>query len=359
MGNQDLYYNISSFENLILAWQKARKGKTSKDYVINFEKELFYNLMALHYELEYKSYLPKPLKSFIVRDPKTRKIHKSDFRDRIVHHAIINYIAPHFEKSFINDSCANRIGKGTSYALKRFQKFARKITKNFTKNAYCFKADIKKYFENINHDILISLIKKRINCMDTIFLIQKIVANFENKRERVLTDWFGKKGMPIGNLTSQFFANIYLNELDYFVKHILRAKYYIRYVDDFVILFEFKEQLKEWKNNIDKFLKDKLKLELHHQKSKVYSMSNGIDFVGFRNFYHFRLPRKRNIRKMENKITQYSNDKMSHKSLMESYQGWQAYAKLGNTLKQRRKILKRIYKIRKSKPLEDIDKYLR
>jgi RNA-directed DNA polymerase len=149
--------------------------------------------------------------------------------------------------------------------------------------------------------------------------------------------------MPLGNLTSQFFANVYLNELDQFVKHRLRAKYYIRYVDDLVILHESKEQLEVWKQEIEKFLREKLKLELHPQKSKIIPLSQGVDFVGFRNFYHHRLVRKRNIRSMLNKIRQYKNEELSKEKLLESFQGWNAYVKWSNSYKLRRKVVQRIY----------------
>ncbi|MDP1695326.1 MAG: RNA-directed DNA polymerase [archaeon] len=144
--------------------------------------------------------------------------------------------------------------------------------------------------------------------------------------------------MPLGNLTSQFFANIYLNELDYFVKHILKAQFYIRYVDDFVILHNSKEQLGEWKSQIDKFLKERLKLELHKDKSKVISLSKGIDFVGFRNFSRHKLLRKRNIRKIRQKVENYKDNKITFSQLFDSYQGWQAYAKWANTYKLRSKV---------------------
>jgi len=151
--------------------------------------------------------------------------------------------------------------------------------------------------------------------------------------------------MPLGNLTSQFFANVYLNELDFFIKHILRAKYYIRYVDDFVILHESKEQLKIWKNQIDLFLREKLKLELHSQKSKIISLSKGIDFVGFRNFWHYRLLRKRNIRKMNNLLIKFGRKEVNKEELLESFQGWNAYAKWANSYNLRRKTLKKIYEL--------------
>ena len=149
--------------------------------------------------------------------------------------------------------------------------------------------------------------------------------------------------MPLGNLTSQFFANVYLNELDYFVKHQLRAKYYIRYVDDFVILHSSKEQLAEWRRKIDRFLLERLKLELHPQKSKIISLSRGIDFVGFRCFWHYRLLRKRNTRKMLLVVENYRCRQISKEKVLESFQGWNAYAKWADTLILRRGVVKKIY----------------
>ena len=179
----NLYNKIISLENLILAWKKARKGKTKKFYVIGFENDLFLNLMQLHEELKSRAYVPKPLETFVLRDPKTRKISKSDFRDRIVHHALVNVIELIFDKSFINDSCANRKGKGTLYALKRFERFQRKVTKNFTKEAFCLKADIKHYFKEIDRGILLGMIEEKIEDKKTLLLIRKIVEN-SVQRER-------------------------------------------------------------------------------------------------------------------------------------------------------------------------------
>jgi len=149
--------------------------------------------------------------------------------------------------------------------------------------------------------------------------------------------------MPLGNLTSQFFANIYLNELDYFVKHKLRAKYYVRYVDDFVILHNSKEQLELWKIEIDRFLKERLKLQLHPDKSKIISLSRGIDFVGFRNFWHCRLLRKRNIRKMYSRVEDYKKGKIPKEKILGSFQGWNAYAKWADSYKLRRGVVRKIY----------------
>ena len=233
METDNLYPEIFNMSNLILAWRKARKGKTKKHYVKEFEENLIKNLLELSEELKNQTYKPKPLKTFILRDPKTRKISKSDFRDRIIHHALVRVIEPIFDKTFIYDSCANRIGKGNLFALKRFHKFMRKVTINRSRKAFCFKADIKHYFQEVDHDILIHIIKRKISDEKVIWLINQILDNFDNQ----------EKGMPLGNLTSQFFANVYLNELDRFVKHKIKAKHYIRYVDDFVLLSDSKEQL--------------------------------------------------------------------------------------------------------------------
>ncbi|MFH1326875.1 MAG: reverse transcriptase domain-containing protein [archaeon] len=337
-----LYEEIISLSNLFLAWRKARKDKTKKNYVIEFEKDLIKNILELQEELKNQRYFPKPLQTFILRDPKTRKISKSDFRDRIVHHALVRVIEPIFDKGFIYDSCANRIGKGNLFALNRFEKFQRKVTNNLSLGGYCLKADIKHYFHEVNHSILIKIMKRRIVDKKVVWLIKKILANLPAGKlgERTSLD---NKGMPLGNLTSQFFANVYLNELDYFVKHKLKAKYYIRYVDDFVILHKNKKQLKELKKEIDGFLKSKLKIQLHPDKSRVKSLSNGLDFVGFRIFYYFRLLRARNIRNILYKIKKYKEGEALREKILEVFQGWNAYAKRGNTFKLRRNIAKKIH----------------
>jgi RNA-directed DNA polymerase len=151
--------------------------------------------------------------------------------------------------------------------------------------------------------------------------------------------------MPLGNLTSQFFANIYLNELDQFIKHKIKAKYYIRYVDDFVILHKDKRMLEKWKTEIETFLSENLSLELHPSKSKIVSLSGGVDFVGFRNFYHFKLLRKRNLRNILRKIEGFEKGKLSKEQLMDVFQGWNSYSKWANTYKLRKGILSRVNKI--------------
>ena len=363
METDNLYPEIYNIGNLILAWRKARKGKTKKEYVIEFEQDTLGNLLKLSEELKTQAYKLTPLKTFILRDPKTRKISKSAFRDRIVHHALFRIIEPIFDKGFIYDSCANRIGKGNLFALKRFDLFKRRVVNNLKTEAFCLKADIKHYFQEVNHEILLGIIKRKITDGMVIGLIKKILNNAPNpfcSRPCSLPEsnislaksfapppnetGFCKKGMPLGNLTSQFFANVYLNELDYFVKHKLKAKYYIRYVDDFVILHKNKAQLEIWETEISVFLRETLRLELHPQKSKIIPLSKGIDFVGFRNFYYYRLLRKRNVRKMRLRVNQYKKGELSKKRLLEIFQGWNAYAKWANSFKLRREVVKGIYK---------------
>ncbi|HLD12272.1 MAG TPA: reverse transcriptase domain-containing protein [Candidatus Nanoarchaeia archaeon] len=345
----NLYEKVISLDNLFAAYKKARIGKTKKVYVLAFEEDLSENLMQLHHELKDGSYAPLPLEMFILRDPKTRMISKSNFRDRIVHHALHIILEPIFDRTFIYDSCANRKGKGNIFAIKRFDIFKRKVSKNgkilpnrFKENnhivGYCLKADIRHYFATVDQKILLSLIKRKVSDVQVINLIEKILYNFDAKEKG--------KGMPLGNLTSQFFANIYLNELDYYVKHVLRIPYYIRYVDDFVILNAVKEQLVFWKEKIDCFLRETLLLELHPEKSKIISLARGVDFVGFRNFYYFRLPRKRNVKNMERKVVLYSKKEFADDEITKIFQGWRAYVAWSQSYHVRKRVAAEIYRVR-------------
>jgi len=336
-----LFERLCSLENLELAFKKARKRKTLKPYVIEFEANLAGNLQQLHDELASKTYRPLPLRSFILRDPKTRCISVSEFRDRVVHHAICNVLEPIFEKYFIHDSYANRKGKGVLAALERFDQFKRKVSRNGARIAgvaddnvvqgFVLKADVKHYFDTVDRLKLLGIIGKRVVDSDVLDLIRSVVDNHAGK--------FPGKGMPLGNLTSQFFANVYLNELDWFVKHELKVKCYIRYVDDFVILHQSARRLLEWKDSINEFLRRELLLELHPQKSSICPLGRGVDFLGFRCFYHFRLLRKRNIRKMLHRLERLKDDYqlgiITANDILESVRGWNAYSMHANTYKLR------------------------
>ncbi len=319
---KNLYQELCSEENLDLAFRKAQKRKSGKPYVIEFNNNLRENLKILRDELLWEEYKPRPLRTFIIRDPKVRKIRKSYFVDRIVHHAICNILEPIFEKRFIYDSFANRIGKGTLNAIKRFDKFKLKVSKNNTRNCYVFKADVKHYFDEVNHSILINILRRKINDKKVISLICKVLNNHSEEI-----------GMPLGNMTSQFFANVYLNELDQFVKHELKAKYYIRYVDDFVILHNDETILEGYNKKIDFFLKEKLQIELHPNKSKILLLNRGIGFLGFRNYPYHRLLRKANVRTMRKRINEEDYD-----SICEFLEGWMSYANHASTYNLRSKI---------------------
>lgn len=339
---KNLYQKFCAMNNLELAFRKARKGKSKKTYVIAFENNLEEELQKLHNELCSFTYKPQSLKRFIVRDPKTRTIHASDFRDRVVYHALVNILEPIFEKSFIYDSYASRKGKGTHKALLRFDTFLRKVSKNGQLinnyydnnciNGYVFKADIKKYFDTVNHILLLGFIKRKIKDNNIIWLIEKILNNFGMKT----------KGMPLGNLTSQFFANVYLTQLDYFVKHKLKVRFYLRYVDDFIILHRDKNKLYDYKSKIEKYITN-LKLELHLDKSKILPLRKGIGFVGYRVFYHYKLLRKSNKKSFEKafkrKLDFYKNGLLGKEDCIHFLEGWFGYAQWANTYNYRKNIM--------------------
>jgi len=314
----------------MLAFIRARKRKTKKEYVKKFESNLNAELLRLQWELLTGTYKPAPLTTFTVRDPKTRKISASHFRDRVVHHAICNIIEPIFENRFIYDSYANRKGKGTCGIIKRFDKFLKK-----NKNGYALKADIRHYFDTVSHDVLLGIIGKRIKDEQIISLITTILQNHKTKTQGI--------GMPLGNLTSQFFANIYLAELDNFVKHGLKAKHYVRYVDDFVILDKSSTRLEEWKSKIDSFLKSSLQLSLHPDKTRIIRISAGVPLVGFRIFPSHKLLKKSNIRRFKIKLNRLNegvkNGTLCKEHVKLSLAGWLGYAQMGNTSHLREEIM--------------------
>ena len=350
MACADLYAELCSFRNLELAYRKARKGKRSKKAACDFEFNLEENLLQLKRELEISVYEPQPLKQFIIRDPKTRVISASHFRDRVVHHALCNIIQPIFERTFIDDSYANRIGKGTRKALERFDNFKRKAAKNgrLVNNArdsnmvvgYVLKADIRHYFDSVDHEILMGIIGKRVDDERILTLTCKILKNHATS--------IPGKGMPIGNLTSQFFANLYLNELDCFVKHSLKTRFYIRYVDDFIIMHSSKETLLEWKGQISGFLKT-LKLELHPEKSKVYPLHRGVNFLGYRIFYQYALLRRSNLRKMESRMRKYESlyrrGEMTYEKVLQGFESWMSYARYADSYRTRKEFTKKLNKV--------------
>lgn len=340
-----LYDKLCSYGNLYLAYKKARKGKTKKSYVVRFERNFKQSLLDIQHELINKTYKPKPLKKFIIRDPKTRKICKSAFKDRIVHHTVVNILEPIYEKIFIYDSYASRKGKGQHKALQRFDYFKRKTSKNGKKLkgindnnyicGYVLKADIRHYFDNVDHQVLIKILRGKIKDENFLLLIRQILNNHLGNIKC--------RGMPLGNYTSQFFANVYLNELDYFIKHNLRAKYYFRYVDDLIVLHNSKSQLKIWKEEINKYVCNKLKLNLHPDKSRIIPLNKGIPLLGFRVFYHYKLLKKSNVRQIKKRVSEwnglYGDCEHVSEKLSARIEGWLVHAQHGNTFRLRKKIL--------------------
>lgn len=343
-----LYPKLCSYENIFLAYKKARKGKSQKYYVLEFEKNLAENLIKLQKELTEKTYRPEPMVTVIIRDPKTRKIGKASFRDRVIHHAIVNILHPIFDPTFICDNYASRKNKGHHKALERFDSFVRKVTQNGKKlkgikdknyvQGYALKADIAQYFESIDHEILLRIIGEKVCDEDIMWLVRQILEH--NAPVKGI-------GMPLGNYTSQFFANVYLNKLDYFVKHTLRVKYYLRYVDDFAILDKNKEKLERYKKYINEYLHT-LGLRLHETKSRIIPLHQGVPILGFRVFYFNKLLKESSIRQIRRNLRVWRKDYLKgikYEDIALRLQGWLAHAEHGNTYKFRKRIVKEFNQI--------------
>jgi retron-type reverse transcriptase len=284
------YKDIINIENLLLAWQEFLCGKSKKKDVIEFQLKLMDNIFDLHNDLKTKTYKHSEYKAFKINDPKPRDIHKASVRDRLLHHAIYRILYPYFDTKFIYDSYSCRIDKGTHKALDRFKQFSNIVSKNNTKTCFVLKCDIRKFFANIDHEILKSILEKNILDKDILWLLSQIIDSFHTFTSPMLSHPVGK-GLPLGNLTSQLLVNIYMNEFDQFVKRELKVKYYIRYADDFVIFSEDKEYLKDMLKHMEEFLEDNLKLKMHPDKVFIKTLSSGVDFLGWINFPNHRVLR--------------------------------------------------------------------
>ncbi|MFH1145605.1 MAG: reverse transcriptase/maturase family protein [bacterium] len=254
-----------------------------------FEFNLEDNLLELRQQLREKVYRHGSYQSFYVCDPKLRHIHKATVRDRVVHQAVFRVLYHVFDPSFIHDSYSCRVGKGTHAGVRRLAGFARRASKNNARTAYALKCDIRKFFDSIDHDVLSEMIKSKIKDEDTLWLVETIVNSFEK---------IEGKGLPLGNVTSQLFSNIYLNELDQFVKHALKAKYYLRYCDDFIIMGDNKEYLENAIDKLRSFLVNSLRLCLHEGKIEIRKHRQGIDFLGYVVFHYHAVLRTKTERRM-------------------------------------------------------------
>ena len=288
------YDDIISMDNLLLAWHEFVKGKKSKPDVLNFSLHLFDNILQLHSDFANKTYQHGGYQSFYITDPKLRHIHKASVRDRLVHHAVYRQLYPLFAKTFIADSFSCQLGKGTHRAVKRFNNFACQSSKNNTKTCWVLKCDIRKFFENIDHKALLKMLNEYIVDKDIINLLAEIIKSFQVNLG---------KGLPLGNLTSQLFVNIYMNKFDQFVKHKLKAKYYLRYADDFLFLSNDRTSLDKYLRSVDEFLRNELKLELHPQKLFIKTIASGVDFLGWVNFHHHTTLRTKTKRRMFKRLS--------------------------------------------------------
>lgn len=287
------FEDVISLDNLLDAWKEFVRGKRSKKDVQEFSLRLMDNIFSLYNDLTNLTYKHGGYQAFNISDPKPRNIHKATVRDRLLHHAIYHKLYPFFDKTFIADSFSCRIDKGTHKALNRFQSFACKVSKNNTKTCWILKCDIKKFFANIDHDILLKILSEYVPDKNILWLLNEIISSFATKP---------KVGLPLGNLTSQLLVNIYMNEFDQFIKHKLKVKYYIRYADDFVVLSENRNWLEEQIQPIQNFLDKKLKLTIHPAKIFIKTHASGIDFLGWVHFPDHRILRTTTKRRMMKKI---------------------------------------------------------
>jgi RNA-directed DNA polymerase len=335
---------LASWDNLLLAYRKAAKGKRGQANVAAFEHRLEDNLLALQVELRAGLYRPGAYRSFTIHEPKRRLISAAPFRDRVVHHALCNQIEPIFERSFIAGSYANRLGKGTHRALDRCQYFARRCR-------YVLQCDIRQFFPSIDHAVLRRILAAKIpdpRVMDLVDLILVGGAGILSERYDMVyfpgDDLFAvnrPRGLPIGNLTSQFWANCYLNPFDHFVKRQLRCPSYLRFVDDFLLFADDKRQLWAWKAALESRLA-RLRLTIH-PVAQARPVSEGIPFLGFVIYPdRRRLKRRKGIyyqRRFKRLLADYGAGRLSFERLTASVRGWSNHARYGNTLGLRKAVL--------------------
>lgn len=317
------YDDIISVENLLEAWKEFVRGKRARKDVQEFERDLMKNILSLYSDLNDRSYVHSAYEAFKIADPKPRDIHKAKVRDRLLHHAIHRMLYPFFDKTFMPDSFSCRNEKGTHRALNRFREFSFKITKNHTKQAWLLKCDIRKFFASIDQTILLYILAEYISDKDILDLLSKIVGSFYSTQKGA--------GLPLGNLTSQLLVNIYMNKFDQFVKHKMKAKYYIRYADDFVLFSNDKKWLEGAVSSMKEFLWNRLKLKIHPNKISIHTVSSGIDYLGWIYFPDHRILRTVSKKRMLRNV----KIKESKTETVQSYLGMLSH---GNSHKLSQKI---------------------
>jgi len=281
-----LWSQITDWDNLFNAFLSAQKEKRYKSEILKFSARVEENITNIQNHLIWESWLPSQYKEFMVYDPKRRLIHAPVFEDRVVHHALVHVISPLLEKKFIFDSYACRQGKGFHKAVSRVQTFLRKASSNGNKERiYVLKADISKYFPSIDHGMLVEILSRSIRDRKTMQLCESIIKN----------SGFDGAGIPVGALTSQLFANVYLDQLDHYMKDELGVRFYCRYMDDFIVVHNSKRELWSLLGKVAIFLTERLRLTLN-PKTSIFPAVRGVDFCGYRVWRNYILPRKRIIR---------------------------------------------------------------
>ncbi len=317
------FEDLISIENLLLAWQEFILGKKNKNDVQEFYFRLMDNILSLNFDLFNLKYKHSGYKEFKINDPKPRIIHKAGVRDRLLHRAVYRILYLFFERTFVADSFSCQTNKGTHKAIKRFRSFAYKISENNTKTVWVLKCDVKKFFASIDQVILMRILKEYIPDKNIINLLFEIISSFYSMK-------IGK-GLPLGNLTSQLFSNIYMNKFDEYVKHKLGVEYYVRYADDFVFLSQDKKQLEGLVPKISEFLLNNLKLKLHPKKVFIKTLASGVDFLGWANFSNYRVLRDKTKKRMLKRLKQNNS--------LETINSYLGLLKHGNTVKIRKQIL--------------------
>ena len=303
------YDSIISLGNIVHAWQTFSRDKKKNTDVRMFQIHLMDKLYELRSDLKNNVYKHGSYTHFKIDDPKPRDIHKSSVRDRVVHHLLYTALYPYFDRKFIYDSYSCRLGKGTHRALDRFTQFVGKVSRNHTQTCWVLKCDIRKFFASIDHEILKDILSKHIEDKQLRILLENIVDSFHTVSKPTT-------GLPLGNLTSQLLVNVYMNEFDQYVKHILKVKYYIRYADDFVIVSEDRSYVENLVPVLAEFLEQKLKLTLHPDKLFIKTVASGVDFLGWVHFPKYRVLRGATKRRMLRNI-----GKDSKKETISSYRG--------------------------------------
>lgn len=293
--------------------------------VMEFERKLEDNIFTLHGELANQTYRHGAYKEFHIYDPKHRIIHKAAVKDRLVHHIVFKELNKIFDSGFIYHSYSSRERKGTHLAVKNLYCALREASKNYTKLIYVLKCDVRRFFHSVPHQKLFEIIKNRAKDPELLWLVWKVISSFsmpvdnfpQRERKRELKEIFrARKGLPIGNLTSQIFANIFLDKFDWFIKKQLKVKYYFRYADDFVIIHPNATYLEAIISPIEEFLKIELDLELNPGKVQVRKLRQGVDFLGYIILPHYTALRTKTKKRMFKKI-KLNKEKLKRGFIME------------------------------------------